>query len=81
MKLNLLTNTSNNQENIESNDIKREENVTLQNQQIRPENNITQSSIEKHTSHYTRGNNSKKSGNKKSVVILGDGVTKLLNYW
>ena len=46
-------NTSNSQENIENKDIEREENVTLQNQAISPENNFTQSSTEKHASHDT----------------------------
>ena len=75
------TNTSNIQENIENNDIKREENVTLQNQEISPEKKITQNSTEKYTSHDTRSNNSKRSGNKKSVIILSDSMTKLLNGW
>ena len=56
-------NTSNSQENIEINDIENEENVTLQKQAISPENNFTQSSTEKHTSHDTRANNSERSGN------------------
>ena len=43
--------------------------------------NFTQRSTEKHISHNTRANNSKKSGNKKSAIILGDSMTKLLNYW
>ena len=63
------------------NDIEREENVTLQNQEISPEKNFTQSSTEKHTSHDTRANNSKRLGNKKTVIILGDSMTKLLNGW
>ena len=75
------TNTSNSQENIENNDIEREENVTLQNQEVSPEKNITQSSTEKHSSHDTKANNSKRLGNKKSVVILGDRMSKLLNGW
>ena len=37
-------NTSNSQENIENNDIEREENVTLQNQETSSEKNFTQSS-------------------------------------
>ena len=63
------------------NGIEREENVTLQNQEISPEKNFTQSSAEKHTSHDTRANNSKRLGNKKTVIILGDSMTKLLNGW
>ena len=43
--------------------------------------NFTQSSTEKQTSHNTKANKSKTSGNKKSVVILGDSMTKLLNGW
>ena len=74
-------NTSNSHENIENNDIEREENVTLQNQAISPEKNFTQSSTEKHTSHDTRTNNYKRSGNKKSVITLGDSMIKLLNGW
>ena len=73
--------TSNSQENVKNNDIEREENVTLQNQEISPEKNFTQSSTEKHTSHDTRANNSKRLRNKKSVIILGDSMTKLLNGW
>ena len=46
-----------------------------------PENNFTQSSTEKHTSHNTRANNDKRLRNKKSVIILGDSMTKLLNVW
>ena len=52
-------NTSNSQENIENNDIEREENVTLQIQEISREENITQSSTEKHICRDTRANNSK----------------------
>ena len=74
-------NTSNSQENIENNDTEREESVNLQNQDISPEKNSTQSSSEKHTSHDTKANNSKRSGNKKSVIILRDSMTKLLNGW
>ena len=48
---------------------------------ISPENNFTQSSTEKNTSHDTRANNYKRSGNKKSAIILGDSMTKLLNGW
>ena len=70
-------NTSNSQENIENNDIGREENVTLQNQETSPERNFT----EKHTSHDTRANNSKRLGNKKSVITLGDSMIKLLSGW
>ena len=43
-----LFNASNSQENIENNDIEREKDVTLQNQEISPEKNSTQSSTEKH---------------------------------
>ena len=43
--------------------------------------NFTQRSTEKHISHNTIANNSKKSGNKKSAIILGDSMTKLLNCW
>ena len=53
--------------------------MTLQNQEISPEKNFTESSKETHASHNTRANNSKISGNKKSVIILGDTMTKLLN--
>ena len=74
-------NTSNSQENIENNDIEKEKDVTLQNQEISPEKNFTQSSTEKHTSHNTKANKSKTSGNKTSVVILGDSMTKLQNGW
>ena len=74
-------NTSNSQENIENNDIEREKSVTLQNQEISPEKNFNQSFTEKRTSHNTRANNFKRSGNKKSVIILGDSMTKLLNGW
>ena len=74
-------NTSNSQENIENNDNEREENVTLQNKAISPENSFTQSSTEKHTNHDTRVNNYKRSRNKKSMVILGDSMTKFLNCW
>ena len=42
---------------------------------------FTQSSTEKHFSHNTRANNSKISGKKKSVIILGDSMTKLLDGW
>ena len=42
---------------------------------------FTQSSTEKHFNHNTRANNSKISGKKKSVIILGDSMTKLLNGW
>ena len=42
---------------------------------------FTQSSTDKHTSHDTRANNCKRSGNKKSVIILGDSMNKLLNGW
>ena len=59
------------QGNIENNFIEREENVTLKNQEISPEKNITQSSTEKHTSHDTSANKSKRSGNKTPMVILG----------
>ena len=65
-------NTSNSQENIENNDTEWEENVILQHQEISPENNFTQSSTEKDTSHDTRANNYKRSGNKKSAIILGN---------
>ena len=51
------------------------------NQEISSEKNFTQSSTVKHTSHNTKANNSKRSGNKKSVIILGDSMTKLLNGW
>ena len=69
------SNTSNSQENIENNDNEREENVTLQNQEISPEKSISQSSTEKHCSHDTRANNCQRSGNKKSVVILDDSMS------
>ena len=46
-----------------------------------PENNFTQSSTEKHTSHNTRANNYKRLRNKKPVIILGDSMIKLLNVW
>ena len=75
------TNTLKSQENIENNEAEIEENVTLQNQEISPENNIVQSYTEKLTSHDKIANNSKRSGNKKPVVILGDSMTKLLNGW
>ena len=42
------TNTSDTQENIENNDIEKEENVTLQNQEISPEKDVIPSSTEKH---------------------------------
>ena len=71
----------NSQENIENNDTEVEENVPLQNQEISPGKNIAQSYTEKRTSHDTEANNSKKSGNKKSMVILDDSMTKLLNGW
>ena len=71
------TNASNSPENIENNDTEREENVTLQNQEIPPEKNFTQSS----TKNDTRANNSKRSGNKKSLVIPDDSMAKLLNGW
>ena len=80
IKLNLLIHQTA-KKNIENNGIDREKNVTLQNQEISPEKNITQSSTEKHTSHDIRANNSKRSRNKKSVVVLGDNMTKLLNGW
>ena len=63
------------------NKVASQKNVTLQNQEISPEKNFTQSSTEKHTSHNTKANKSKTSGNKKSVVILGDSMTKLQNGW
>ena len=75
------TNTTNSQENIENNDIEREEYVTIQNQEIFLKNNVTQSFKEKHTCHGTKANNSKTLVNQKSVVILGDSMTKLLNGW
>ena len=65
------TNSSDSQENIENNDNERGKDVTLQNQEISPKKNVTPSSTEKHISHDTRENNSKISGNKKSVIILG----------
>ena len=74
-------NTSNSQENIEKNDTEWEENVILQNQETSPENNFTQSSTEKDTNHNRRANNYNRSGNKKSVIILGNRMTKLLNSW
>ena len=74
-------NTSSSQENIVTNDIEREENITLQNHEISPEKNIIQSSIKKHVSHDTRANNSKRLEHKKSVIILGNSMTKLLNGW
>ena len=49
MKLNLPIH----QENTENNDIEREENVILQNQELYPEKNTTQSSTGKHTSQET----------------------------
>ena len=64
------TNTSNSQENIENNDTERGKDVTLQNQEISIEKNGTPISTEKHISHDTRANNSKISGNKKSVVTV-----------
>ena len=70
-------NTPNSQENIENSDTERGKDVTLQNQ----EKTFTQSSTEKHISHDTRASNSKISGNKKSVIILSDSMTKLLNGW
>ena len=75
------TNTPNSHKNIENNDTERGKDVTLQNQEISPEKNFTPSSTEKHISHDTRANNSKISGNQKSVIILGDSMTKLLNGW
>ena len=48
------TNTLDTQENIENNDIEKEDNVTLQNQEISPEKDVIPSSTEKHTSHETR---------------------------
>ena len=72
-------NISNSQENIENNDIEREANVTVQNQEIPPENNFIQSSTEKCTSHDRRANNYNRSGNMKSSIVLGDSMTKLLN--
>ena len=74
-------NTSNSQENKENNDTERGKGVTSQNQEISPEKNFSPSFTEKHISHDTRANNSKISGNKKSVIILGDIMTKLLNGW
>ena len=76
-----LFNAWNSQENIENNDIEREKDVTLQNQEISPEKNSTQSSTEKHINQDTRVNNSTRLGSKKSVIILGDSMTKLLNGW
>ena len=61
------------------NKVASQKNVTLQNQEISPEKNFTQSSTEKHISHDTRASNSKRSGNKKSVIILRETMTKLLN--
>ena len=75
------TNTSNSQENIENNDIERGKDVTLQNQEISPEKNFTPSSTEKDISHDKRANHSKISGNRKSVIIWGGSMTKLLNGW
>ena len=75
------TNTSSSQENIENNDIERGKDVTLQNQEISPEKNFTPSSTEKHISHNTRADKSKISGNKKSMIILDDSMTELLNGW
>ena len=72
-------NTSNSQENKENNDTERGKGVTSQNQEISPEKNFSPSFTEKHISHDKRANNSKISGNKKSVIILGDSMTKLLN--
>ena len=45
------------------------------------EKNFTQSSTENHTSHDARANNSKRSRNKKSMIIVSDSMTKLLNGW
>ena len=73
------TNTSNSQENKENNDTERGKGVTSQNQEISPEKNFSPSFTEKHISHDTRASNSKISGNKKCVIILGDSMTKLLN--
>ena len=75
------TNTWNSQGNIENNGIERRKDVTLQNQEISPKKNFTPSSTEKHINHDAKVNNSKISGNKKSVIILGDSITKLLNGW
>ena len=36
---------------------------------------------ERHTGYEIRANNFKRSGNKKSVVFLGESMTKLLNGW
>ena len=69
------------QENIKNKFNEREEDVTVQNQEIYPEKNITQSSKEKHANHDTRTNDSKSLGSKNSVVILGDSMTKLLSGW
>ena len=55
--------------------------MLLYKSKLSPENNFTEGSTEKHTSHDTRANNYKRSGNKKSVIILGDSMTKLLNGW
>ena len=74
-------NTSSSQENIVTKDIEREENITLQSHEISPEKNIIQSSIKKHASHDTRANNSKRLEHQKSVIILGNSMTKLLNGW
>ena len=64
------TNTLNSQENIENYDTERGKDVTPQNQEISPEKKFTPSSTGKHISHDTRANNSKISGNKKSVVTV-----------
>ena len=53
----------------------------MQNQKIYPEKNIIQSSTKKHTSHDTIANISKRLVNKKSELILGDTMTKLMNGW
>ena len=53
----------------------------MQNQKISPEKNLIQSSTKKHTSHDTIANISKRLVNKKSELILGDTMTKLMNGW
>ena len=53
--------------------------ITLKTQETSLQKNIIQSSAEKHTGYDTRANNSKRPGNKKSVVILGGGMTTMLN--
>ena len=61
--------------------LKEKKMLLCKNQEISPEKKFTQSSAEKHNSHDTRVNNWKRSGNKKSLIILGASMNKLLYGW